>query len=204
MLQAAPFVACFAVFFSFLLAVYLLTLPLSTIPYTLYRRYLGFVRLVACLATESPNDECVTPVSFRAWIVEQYGQPEVDVASKDENVFGDRRLSDGLLDDWIVPSDRYAWCNPPYSQKPLWIKIGLIQAALHQTRSMFLLPASTGEGWFHHLALQSRACLLLSPRVAFVMPDGSRSSPRHCSALFFVGPWPSSVRREIQPVRWKL
>mgnify|MGYP001597723016 FL=1 len=71
---------------------------------------------------------------------------------------------DGLKVDWRGR----AYCNPPYSKIPQFIKKGLYHLA-HGNASLlvYLLPARTDTGWFHDYCLKAAEIRFLRGRLKF-------------------------------------
>lgn len=98
------------------------------------------------------HDEYPTPQGLFDKLNEEFGFT-LDVAADPDNAkcakFFTRQV-DGLLQPW----EGVVFCNPPYSGKN--IEKFLDKATREQARgitSVFLLPARTGNGWFHKLCL---------------------------------------------------
>lgn len=73
-------------------------------------------------------------------------------------------LSDDPHHGWFASN----WCNPPYSMKREFISKALEQMTRYMRTTVLLLPASTGEKWWHELAAQS-FMVLLKGRVQFTI-----------------------------------
>lgn len=78
----------------------------------------------------------------------------IDLAADDENTKADRYLAketDALTVDW---SGERAFCNPPYGRGlDKWVEKGFSAAYEGGALVVMLLPARTGNRWFHRYCL---------------------------------------------------
>lgn len=77
----------------------------------------------------------------------------IDVAALPDNALCERFWTpedDGLAQDW---TGERCWMNPPYSWIPAWTE----KAATSKALTVGLLPARTGNGWFHDHVLAAGA-----------------------------------------------
>jgi len=72
---------------------------------------------------------------------------------------------DGLADPWLG----FVWCNPPFSQKELWI-----ERMKQHDDGLLLLPERGSSAWFGSLAHHCGYYFVLGQRISFV--GGSNSS----------------------------
>lgn len=83
---------------------------------------------------------------------------------------------DGLLKNW---GDNFVWCNPPFSQKKLWI-CKMIQ----HNHGILLLPERGSAPWFGPLAISAGSYFVMGKRINFI---GGTSSNNLGSVLFPFG-----------------
>lgn len=73
---------------------------------------------------------------------------------------------DGLL----LPWKGRVWCNPPFSTADAWIA----KMKQHHHGILLLGVAAETDRWMKKIWMDAAAILLVSPRVAFLMPDGNK------------------------------
>lgn len=94
----------------------------------------------------------------------------VDVCAHSKNKKMDRYFDkklDGLAQDW---SRERCWCNPPYSRGEIkkWVKKAY-EESLKGGFTCLLLPAWTGDSWFHEYVIPFHSGLeFLKGRIKFI------------------------------------
>ena len=133
------------------------------------------------------NDEWETPPDIFETACEWAGfTPDLDVAATDSNHKCPKYITrdmNALLRMWL--SDW--WCNPPYSRVADFIKYGLEQSRIHETRGIFLTYAKCDVMWFHDHVVDNPAVKIkfIKGRVKF-LKDGVPQGP---------APYPSMLLR---------
>lgn len=92
----------------------------------------------------------------------------LDVCTDGKNAKHSMYLTDSLHVSWkfFLPSDKYVWCNPPYSNVQPWVD-KIIQEALP---TLLLVNASTSANWFHDMMNVASEIWVFKGRLAFVDP----------------------------------
>lgn len=92
----------------------------------------------------------------------------IDVAADDGNAKCDRfldREADALTVDW---SGERVFCNPPYGRDlGRWIEKGMLAAQEGGATVVMLLPARTGNRWFHRYCLPHGKIRFIRGRLNF-------------------------------------
>lgn len=104
--------------------------------------------------------------------------------------------TNGLAQSW---DNERVWCNPPYGSIEPWLQKAIASTA-RGTFSVFLLPASTGTGWYHDLAMLGQVHLFRG-RISFEAPPGVESKDRPTFAPMLVIYDPSATRSGVVATR---
>lgn len=92
----------------------------------------------------------------------------IDVAADADNAKCDRfldREADALAIDW---SGERVFCNPPYGKDlELWVRKGLESAQDGGATVVMVLPARTGNQWFHRYCLPHGEIRFIQGRLSF-------------------------------------
>jgi site-specific DNA-methyltransferase (adenine-specific) len=110
------------------------------------------------------HDEWTTPQTLFDTLNMEFGFT-LDAAASAENSKCDRFFSaeqDALVHSW---DGEVVWCNPPYSGKNIANFLHkALMARARGTTSVFLLPAKTGNRWFHGYHFLKNYCGLAAER----------------------------------------
>lgn len=90
----------------------------------------------------------------------------------------------GLEREWSAYGD-IAWCNPPYSNWPAWMKKSVNETANGVT-TVFLIPPRTGtKAWFEYVPYASEV-IFLKGRVSFLLDKvpQTRNGADSCLIIF--------------------
>ncbi|WP_294267746.1 DNA N-6-adenine-methyltransferase [uncultured Chryseobacterium sp.] len=133
----------------------------------------------------SPNDNLQTP----EYIFKSLGLIDLDPCAGAETQIGilnlwDGRGEDGLSAEWTG----FVYCNPPFSQKELWIK-----KMIEHNNGILLLPERGSAPWFGPLAEASGRYFVMGKKIDFI---GGSSSNNVGSVLFPFGE--EAVKRVIE------
>ena len=116
----------------------------------------------------------------------------IDVAATKENAKCERYISE-VENALTIPrwgeGREIAWCNPPYIHIWPWILKAQEQWEQYETKTIMLLPSSTGSNWFHGV-VRSRLCDVgfVHGRIAFEHPfESGKTNPMHDNIIVSVG-----------------
>jgi phage N-6-adenine-methyltransferase len=117
--------------------------------------------------TESATDRWHTPEALYLALDKEFDFT-IDVAADDGNAKCDRFLDrelDALSIDW---SGERVFCNPPYGRGlAAWIEKGMLAAQDGGATVVMLLPARTGNRWFHRYCLPHGEVRFIQGRLNF-------------------------------------
>lgn len=117
--------------------------------------------------TEAVTDRWHTPEALYLALDKEFGFT-IDLAADDGNAKVDRYLdreTDALSIDW---SGEVAFCNPPYGRElSKWVEKGLLAAQEGGATVVMLLPARTGNRWFHRYCLPHGELRFIQGRLNF-------------------------------------
>lgn len=117
--------------------------------------------------TESKTDRWHTPEALYLALDKEFGF-SIDLAADDGNNLADRYLdreTDALTIDW---AGEVAFCNPPYGRGlDKWVAKGLEAAQEGGATVVLLLPARTGNRWFHRYCLPHGEIRFIQGRLNF-------------------------------------
>lgn len=122
------------------------------------------------------NDDLQTP----EWVIKQLGNVDLDPCAGEKTLIGRRNYSlergeSGLELPWFG----FVFCNPPFSQKELWIK------KMDEHHNGFLLLPERGSApWFAPIAMSCRMYHVMGKKINF---DGGSSSNNIGSVIFGFG-----------------
>lgn len=124
-----------------------------------------------------PNDCLRTPF----WVYGALGEISLDPCAGPDTTIGTvnyalEREEDGLVLAW---GKGFVFCNPPLSQKELWI-----EKMLSHGNGILLLPERGSAPWFGPLALRTRKHFVMGKKINY---EGGPSSNPLGSCLFPVG-----------------
>lgn len=120
-------------------------------------------------ASTSPSatERWHTPESLYMALDREF-QFTIDVAADSDNAKCDRFLDrevDALAVDW---SGEVVFCNPPYGRElARWIEKGMLAAQDGGATVVMLLPARTGNRWFHRYCLPHGEIRFIQGRLNF-------------------------------------
>ena len=125
---------------------------------------------------ERANDRLQTP----KWVYEQLGPFDLDPCAGDDTAIAkiNYRLKNnecGLQKDW----KGFVWCNPPFSQKQLWIN-----KMVEHGNGFLLLPERGSAPWFGPLAEITGSYFVMGRKINFL---GGASSNNVGSVIFPFG-----------------
>lgn len=130
------------------------------------------------------NDDLKTP----KYIIDALGPFDLDPCSCEDTTIGkinwwDGRYENGLRKYW----SGFVWCNPPFSQKEIWIKL-----MMKHNNGILILPERGSAPWFGPLAKSAGMYFVMGKKINFV---GGSSSNNVGSVLF---PFGKEAIRRIQ------
>ena len=144
-----------------------------------------------------------SPTLYEA-IVARYGPCDLDVCAQERNAKCARWIGpplDALAERWEADQ---AWCNPPYSDIGPWLAKARAEIdAGHLTSALFLVPAATTDGWWHKHVPRAERITFLSPRVAFVGPEGPVGRPNFHVALLQFSRFSRGSPPDVAFLRWR-
>lgn len=115
------------------------------------------------------NDILQTP----EWVYKALGPFDLDPCAGENTRIAeinlwDGRCENGLTKDWL--GGQFVWCNPPYSQKELWI-----EKMIDHGHGILILPERGSAPWFGPLARSCRNYFVMGKKINFI--GGSSSNP---------------------------
>ena len=122
------------------------------------------------------NDTLRTP----KYIIDAIGKFDLDPCAGEYTQIGkvnwwDGRFEDGLSNEWFG----FVFCNPPFSEKELWIK-----KMLKHRNGILLLPERGSAPWFGRIAESADKYFVIGKKINF---DGGSSSSNIGSIFFLFG-----------------
>lgn len=125
---------------------------------------------------EKKNDNLITP----EWVIKPLGVFDLDPCAGIDTwhaIWNTRMKTDGggLTQDW----SGLVWCNPPFSQKELWI-----EKFIKHGNGILLLPERGSAPWFGPLAKACGCYFVMGKKINFI---GGSSSNNVGSVLFPMG-----------------
>ena len=138
------------------------------------------------LAPEWNNDNWSTPWRVVRALELEFGPFHLDPCADPDTAKAPKFYTaeqDGLRQKW----EGRVFCNPPYSDKPAWIRKARASAEAGALVVM-LLPARTDSAWFHDLVLGHAEVRFLRRRVVFEGGPGRTKRPLDGSLLAILGP----------------
>lgn len=133
---------------------------------------------------ESPNDKLQTP----EYIFKSLGLIDLDPCAGETTKIGKQNLWDGRGENGLEAKwHGFVYCNPPFSQKELWIK-----KMIEHNNGILLLPERGSAPWFGPLAKASGKYFVMGKKINFI---GGTSSNNVGSVLFPFGE--EAIRRII-------
>ena len=122
------------------------------------------------------NDCLQTP----EWVYKELGDIDLDPCAGPDTKIGtvNYRLEDSQ-DGLTLPWNGFVFCNPPFSQKELWI-----EKMKSHNNGILLLPERGSAPWFGPLAKFTSSYFVLGKKINFI---GGSSSNNLGSCLFMFG-----------------
>lgn len=123
------------------------------------------------------NDTLITP----KYIIDALGKFDLDPCSGMKTTIGSisnwniKRNEDGLKREWFG----FVFCNPPFSEKELWI-----EKMLKHRNGILLLPERGSAPWFGRLAEKADKHFVIGKKINF---EGGNSSSNIGSVFFLFG-----------------
>ncbi len=126
--------------------------------------------------TMKKNDILQTP----EWVYRKLGPFDLDPCAGERTKIADvnwwdGRGENGLEKDWFG----FVWCNPPFSQKELWI-----EKMIQHDDGILILPERGSAPWFGPLAISLGRYFVMGKKINFI---GGPSSNNIGSVLFPFG-----------------
>ena len=90
---------------------------------------------------------------------------------------------DGLTYDW---GGYCVWCNPPYSEMPMWAKKCYEEGHKPNTTVVMLIPSRTDTRWFQNYILHRAEVRFIKGRLRFSGADNNAPFPT--AIVIFRGP----------------
>lgn len=137
--------------------------------------------------TPSGTDRWHTPAALYLALDKEFGFT-VDVAADSDNAKCDRfldREQDALEIEWAGET---VFCNPPYGRElARWVRKAMLSAQDGGATVVMVLPARTGNSWFHEYCLPHAEVRFIRGRLGF---SGTRtgSAPFDSMVVIF-RPW---------------
>lgn len=120
----------------------------------------------------------------------------LDAAADDGNAVCDRWLDaerDALAQSW---HGERVFCNPPYGRElDRWLQKAVEEAQVHGALVVMLLPARTGNAWFHRWVLPHAEVRFLRGRQNFTLGGSGRSNAPFDSMVVIFRPYSAGERR---------
>lgn len=133
----------------------------------------------------SKTDEWATPQYLFDQLDAEF-HFNLDPAATDDNHKCEHyftKADDGLKKTW---GGRRVFCNPPYGRQiGKWIEKGYREAQKPNTTVVMLLPARTGDGWFHDYILGKAEIRFIRGRVQF--GESKQNAPFDSMIVIFRG-----------------
>lgn len=119
------------------------------------------------------RQDYATPPDFMEAVTKRFGKISFDLAASAENAKAPRFFTeqdDALDQHWhLLPEAAEGWLflNPPYKNIGDWAE-ACAEESQKGTRILFLVPASTGSGWYWNHIKPYAYVLHLRQRISFV------------------------------------
>lgn len=114
----------------------------------------------------------------------------IDVAADDGNACVDRYLDverDALTMSW---AGERVFCNPPYGRElHKWVSKALVESSEHGALVCMVLPARTGNKWFHRYVLPHAEIRFIPGRLNFTIGGGGRKNAPFDSMVIVYRPF---------------
>lgn len=114
----------------------------------------------------------------------------IDVAADDGNAVCDRYLDadvDALTEPW---GRERVFCNPPYGRElDRWLAKAILEAQEHGALVVMVLPARTGNAWFHRYVLRHAEIRFIPGRLNFTVGGSARKNAPFDSMVVVYRPW---------------
>lgn len=110
-----------------------------------------------------------TPPEFMQAVERRFGKIDFDLACESSTRKAERYYtpeSDALKHDWHCLNG-WLWLNPPFSNIGDWAK-KCAEESQYGARILFLVPASTGSGWYWNYVKPYAHVLHLRQRITFL------------------------------------
>lgn len=115
------------------------------------------------------------PAIYRA--LDQEFDFTLDAAAGEQNALHVHHFTkdtDALAASW---ARERVFCNPPYGRgMDAWLRKGFLEASEHGALVVMLLPARTGNRWFHDLVLPNAEIRFIRGRLGYALRAGARQS----------------------------
>jgi len=112
------------------------------------------------------NDILQTP----SYIIDALGPFDLDPCAGENTDIGEVNLWDGRGEDGLNTTWRgFVWCNPPFSQKEVWVK-----KMIKHGNGILILPERGSAPWFGPLAKTAEAYFVMGKKINFT--GGSSSN----------------------------
>jgi len=112
--------------------------------------------------------------------LEQEFDFEIDVCASEENALYSEYFSkerSALTNEWDIYNRSFsAFMNPPYSETQAFLSRASEQASRYNITVVALVNANTDTKWFADATKSANEVRLISGRIAFVKPDGSKAN----------------------------
>jgi phage N-6-adenine-methyltransferase len=114
----------------------------------------------------------------------------LDVAADDGNAVVDRFLThdvDALTQSW---AGERVFCNPPYGRAlDRWLEKAVLEAQDRGALVVMVLPARTGNAWFHRHVLPHAEVRFIRGRLIFTIGGGGRANAPFDSMVVIFRPF---------------
>jgi phage N-6-adenine-methyltransferase len=124
----------------------------------------------------------------------------IDVAADDGNAKCDRHFDreiDALAQSW---AGERVFCNPPYGRElERWVKKAYEAAADDAALVVMVLPARTGNAWFHRYVLNHAEVRFIRGRLGFTLGGARKKDAPFDSMVVIFRPGAASGRLTAQP-----
>lgn len=134
---------------------------------------------------QDKTDEWATPKEVVRPLSRAVGGFDLDPCSGAEHTpHADHRYTkedDGLRQEWFGQ----VWCNPPFSDKDVWLKKAIDERDNYD-RCIMLIPVDTSTEWFHRYVTKADYVCFDGSRISFVKPDGTQGNSPNFGTMFVV------------------
>lgn len=142
------------------------------------------------------HDHWLTPLN----IIHSLGEFDLDPAGKKQHptaktIYDLEYNEDGLILPW---NDRI-FCNPPYSNWPLFLK----KLSEHNNGIALIFARIETQGFFNYVWYKADSILFIKRRIKFLRLDGSKSSGSTCGSVLIAYGKDNSIKLKESGIEGK-